>query len=353
MATAPDLSLSALLDGKLTLGISRMCADQFPARPHFVRAKACAELLLGKQQNNGILAARNGYLISLPKTSAAQLSNARKNLDAVARFSEAMTQREIPFVFAPVPRSVDVNKSKLPRHYRAISADEDCRYLAQYANSLGLALHDLITPLRTAADSGQEVWYRTDHHWTSFGAYLAYLSLADALGYTPYPASAFNPTVVCTDFLGTAHAASGMSWIKGEPITLFRYPGDDRLQTEILQNGQMMARLDGLYDFAALKTHDEYNVFLGGTNTHIRVIDPQHPDAPTLLLLKDSFSQSLAPFLARHFNLVLIDPRTYSTQSETILSLAEEANVDAVLLLYGVDTLFDSFSLRVLEYGLG
>ncbi|MBE6619796.1 MAG: hypothetical protein E7625_00325 [Ruminococcaceae bacterium] len=353
MTTAPDFSVSSLLDGKLASEISSMCADQFPARSYFVRTKACMELLLGKQQNNGILAAHEGYLISLPKTTEQQLSNARNNLNAVARFSGAMAQRDIPFVFAPVPRSIDVNKSKLPRLYSATDADEDCRYLSQCALSLGLAPHDLTTPLRVAADGGQEVWYRTDHHWTSLGAYYAYLSLADALGYTPFPISDFEPSVVCTDFLGTAHAASGMSWVKGEPISLFRYPGDDRLQTEILQNGQVKTHLDGLYDFAALRTHDEYNVFLGGTNTHIRVSDPQRPDAPTLLLLKDSFSQSLSPFLARHYNLILIDPRTYSTQSEAIFSLVERADVDAVLLLYGVDTLFDSYSLRVLEYGLG
>ena len=114
----------------------------------------------------------------------------------------------------------------------------------------------------------------------------------------------------------------------------------------------MTRHLDGLYDLSALDTHDKYSVFLGGTNTHIRVSAPQAPEAKTLLVIKDSFSQSLAPFLARHFHLILIDPRTYSTQNEAILSLAEREEAVAVLLLYGVDTLLEGHSLRVLEYGI-
>ena len=112
------------------------------------------------------------------------------------------------------------------------------------------------------------------------------------------------------------------------------------------------ASATSIADFDALATHDEYNVFLGGTNTMIRVTDPTRTDAPTLVLLKDSFSQSLAPFLARHFDLLLVDPRTYSIQSGSILSLIQNTNADRVLLLYGLDTMYDSYSLKNLTFGL-
>jgi hypothetical protein len=83
------------------------------------------------------------------------------------------------------------------------------------------------------------------------------------------------------------------------------------------------------------------------------VTDPTRENAPTLLLLKDSFSQSIAPFLARHFDLLLVDPRTYDIRSSgSLLSLAEQENADHVLLLYGIDTLYDSYSLKNLTFGL-
>ena len=352
LTTAPTFSVASLLDGTLTADVSRMCADQFPLRSQFIRAKAALELLLSKGQNNSVILGHDGYLITRPNTTKDQLSAAQKNLASVARFSRALAQRKIPFVFAPVPRSIDVNQDKLPRLFDAADAARDVQKIREDATALGLTLHDLITPLRTAAEQGKAVWYRTDHHWTTLGAYVAYLSLADSLGYEPYPLAAFEPDVVCTDFLGTTQAKSGMSWVDGDHITLFRYEGDDRLQTEILDNGQVTRHLDGLYDLSALDTHDKYSVFLGGTNTHIRVSAPQASEAKTLLVIKDSFSQSLAPFLARHFHLILIDPRTYSTQNEAILSLAEREKAVAVLLLYGVDTLLEGHSLRVLEYGI-
>jgi hypothetical protein len=352
LTTAPTPSVASLLDGTLTYDISRMCADQFPLRSQFVRAKAALELLLGKGQNNSVLCGRDSYLITRPNTTEDQLSAARKNLASVARFSRALAQQDIPFVFAPVPRSIDVNQDNLPRRFGAADAARDVQSIRENADAFGLTLHDLITPLCTAAERGETVWYHTDHHWTTLGAYAAYLSLADSLRYTPYPLSAFDPEVVCNDFLGTTQAKSGMSWVDGDHITLYRYEGDNRLQTEILDNGKVTRRLDGLYDLSALDTHDKYSVFLGGTNTHIRVSDPQAPKAKTLLLIKDSFSQSLAPFLARHYRLILIDPRTYSTQNEPILAMAEREDAVAVLLLYGVDTLLEGHSLRVLEYGL-
>ena len=352
LTTAPTPSAAALLNGKLTADVSRMCADQFPLRSQFVRAKAALELLLCKGQNNGVIRGRDGYLITRPSTSEEQLSAAQKNLASIARFSRTLAQRKIPFVFAPVPRSIDVNQDKLPPLFDAADAARDLQKIREDADARGLAVHDLIMPLCAAAARGESVWYRTDHHWTTLGAYVAYHSLADSLGYTPYPLSAFECEVISTDFLGTTLAKSGMKGSAGDRITLYRYEGDNRLQTEILDNGRVTRCLDGLYDYAVLDTHDKYSVFLGGTNTHIRVSDPQHPKAQTLILIKDSFSQSLAPFLARHFRLVLIDPRTYSTQSEAISALAEREEAVAVLLLYGVDTLLEGHSLRVLEYGL-
>ena len=351
LATAPQATVASLLDGSLTAGISRMCADQFPARSLFVRVKASVELMLGKGQNNGVIAAADGYLISKPHTTEQQLTAINANLSSIDRFAKAMEERRIPFVLATVPRSIDVNQNRLSKIYHAKDAEYDLAYLRQCIDGLNLPFHDLTHPIRAAARQGLPVWYRTDHHWTSLGAYYAYLSLADALGYTPHPLSAFTPSVVCTDFVGTAYAASGMSWVDGEDITLFRYEGDRNLQTEILEHGKVVKRLDGAYDLSALATQDQYNVFLGGTNAHIRVRHT-HGNFPTLLLIKDSYSQSLAPFLARHYDLILIDPRTYSTQNEAVLSLVEQENVSKVLLLYGVDTLFSGHSLRVLEYGL-
>ncbi|MBR5615522.1 MAG: hypothetical protein IKW66_01760 [Clostridia bacterium] len=349
LATAPAFSIEALLDGSLTAGIADFCADQFPLRTLFVSAKARIELLLGKQENNSVLLGSDGYLIARQEYTEAQKQILSQNITAASRFGEALELSGIPFTFAVVPRSVDVNTAKLPAAYDAANAAVAWDWLEQTEAEF----YDLTDVLQAAAVRGEAVWYKTDHHWTTSGAYHAYVALAQILGYTPYPLEAFSAEVVCDDFYGTTHASSGMRWVAGDHITLLRYEGDNSFVTEIIESGKTVRTLAGLYDLSALDTHDEYNVFLGGTNTFIRVTDPTREDAPTLVLLKDSFSQSLAPLLARHFDLLLVDPRTYDIRSSgSLLSLIEQENADHVLLLYGIDTLCDSYSLKNLTFGL-
>jgi hypothetical protein len=143
-----------------------------------------------------------------------------------------------------------------------------------------------------------------------------------------------------------------MRWTRADTLSLLRYEGDGDFVTEILEGDKIVRSIEGLYDWDALATHDKYRVFLGGTNTHIRVRSTA-AERPTLFLIKDSYAQSLSPFLARHFDLILLDPRTFKTASGTVSTQITEYAPDRVLLLYGIDTLCDSSSLRVLTLGLG
>lgn len=352
LTTKPSFTLDALTDGSFGRSVSDFCADQFPWRSEFVSIKAGAELLLGKQQNNGVLYGTDNYLIKQAQPTEQAKTTLEQNADYADRFAHALKEQGIPFSAAIVPRSVDVNTSHLPALYDTAHADAAWAWLEDAFGKTELSAQALLTPLRDADRRGEAVWFKTDHHWTPLGAYVAYAALGETLGYEPYPLSSFEEQTVCENFMGTTHASSGMYWLEGEEITLLRYEGDELLVTEIVERGQVARTIQGLYDWQALDTHDEYNVFLGGTNTHILVKDPTREDLPTLLLIKDSFAQSIAPYLARHYNLILIDPRTYKTTSTPLLDLIVEYSPDRVLLLCGIDTLCDAASLKILTFGL-
>ena len=352
LAKAPVLSLTSLAGGAWMAGIADFCADQFPMRPHFVAAKAATEIALGKQENNGILKGKDGYLIPRDEYREEQVLSMTKNMDAVSRFSAALAEREIPFTVAIVPRSIDVNSEKLPARYDTSIAQAAWERITQAALQKNLPLLDLSAALTDAADTAQ-VWFKTDHHWTVRGAYTAYVALGEALGYTPYPWQAFDEQVVYEDFKGTSYTAFGGFGAVGERLPLARFAGDEDYLTEILVSGEVVRALSGFYDWDALGSGDEYRLFLGGTNTCIRVTRQNREDAPCLVLIKDSFSQSIAPFLARHFDLLLLDPRTYDIRLDgAMIDRMEQAGADHVLLLYGIDTLYESPSLAGLTYGL-
>ncbi|MBO5898543.1 MAG: hypothetical protein J6R04_05995 [Clostridia bacterium] len=353
LATLPEPSLDALIDGSLTRGLSDFCADQFPLRATFVAAKAGAELALFKQENNGVLYGQDGYLIKRANISEATYTALAQNVTAIRRFSNALTECGIPFDVAVVPRSVDVNAAKLPPLYPKSDATAVWERLQEECTAQGVTYQSLTEPLRASAEAGESVWFKTDHHWTPRGAYEAYLALADTLGYVPYPLSDFTEETVSQAFFGTTYASAGMRWTPAETLSLLRYEGDGDFVTEIIEGGKAVRSIEGLYDRDALATHDKYSVFLGGTNTHIRIRSTTATERPTLFLIKDSYAQSLSPFLARHFDLILLDPRTFKTASGTVSALITEYAPDRVLLLYGIDTLCDSSSLRILMLGLG
>lgn len=54
--------------------------------------------------------------------------------------------------------------------------------------------------------SSDALYYRTDHHWTSAGAYIGYTAWADSLGIDPLAPSDFAIETVSTNFLGTIHS---------------------------------------------------------------------------------------------------------------------------------------------------
>lgn len=350
LTTAPALTAPALADGSYTAALGKYFSDQFPLRSRWVRLKATCERVLGGGESNGVLVGKNGYLIPRGEGTEAQYAALERNLQALATLESKLqhhAQGALSLRCAVVPRSVDVNRVHLPSGYAAVDTDAVWRYLAAGAP---MAMCDLRTPLQRAAEEGAAVWYKTDHHWTSEGAYCAYVALGQTLGYTPYARDTFRLQTVSTDFLGTTYSRAGLLADECDAVTLWRYADDEAYTVRIQASDGTCRTQSGFYDLAALQTKDQYRVFLGGTNACVYVEPPQGETLPTLLLLKDSYAQSLAPFLARHFRLILIDPRSYraADPQNTLSALIAREQPQAVLLLCGIETLCGEMDLRTL-----
>jgi len=220
--------------------------------------------------------------------------------------------------------------------YALPSGDNVYGYLPDSASLLRRSLLDM-------SKSGEYIWYRTDHHYTTLGAYYVYRYLGDVLGYTPYPMEFFEQTAVSDNFLGTSYSASGLPAGSYDTITLFRYPDDGDFT---VRYGDTVQK--GFYDMSRLDTKDKYSVFLGGNHslTSVRLEGTQRE---TLLVIKDSFAHSLAPFLALHFDLELVDMRYYSS---SVIKLCREKGISRALVLCGADTLATAADMKKLETGL-
>ena len=336
LQTLPRFSIEALTSGKYTKDIASWCTDQMPLRNVFVGTKAVTETAILKSENNNVLLGTDGHIIA--KTDYINKSYVNKNVYALKAFADA-TDADV--LVAVAPRSQDALIRYMPELYPAKEvSDEAFAYLNESLD--GLDSVDLLTPLRDRVDAGEYVYYRTDHHWTTLGAYYAYVEIMESYGITPYPLEYFTREVVSEEFYGTTWSKAGMKWIASDSMEFFRFDGDDKLVTEIVDDGE---RIEGLYERSYLAEKDKYSAFIGGNNGRVKIYLNGGKERETLVLIKDSFGHSLAPFLAAHFDLDIIDLRYYKLSVHEVIA---ESGADKVLVMYNLDSFTSATNLTML-----
>lgn len=345
LAQFPDFNGDAFFSGEFASDLNVYFADQFPLRDGFVNLRASAELFLGKGENNGVLYSYdqlavkdfNAYqsrMLITNDTDRIYLDTVKAQLQVVDRFANSI---DIPMVTVLPGRTIDVcdNAFSYDRPdgdavFDAMSAllSEDCGYI------------DTLTLLRTRYDSGEYVMYKTDHHWTTLGAYYVYCEIMKEFGREDniIPAEEFTIEYV-EEFSGTTAAKANFLFYQKDSLELWHLSDDDTYT--VTADG---APLDGFYARSYLDIADKYSVFLDGTH-NVTEIRKNGEERDTLLIAKDSFANSLIPFLAREFDIVALNLRTNTALSAAI----ETYNADALLIVYNVENIITSADLGNLK----
>ena len=81
----------------------------------------------------------------------------------------------------------------------------------------------------------------------------------------------------------------------------------------------------------------------------VTVTLPATSPRPKLLILKDSFANALAPFLAQHFDLVLLNLSSTKQNFTNLSHLADLYQPDRVLLVYTIENLITADKLERLN----
>ena len=315
LAAFPTLDRRLFFEGVAGEKINLYLTERHPARA-FLRRFDAVISLLREGESHGVLLCRDGSLMRRPTPN---FSIYEKNLRVLRTLSARVDEAGKPLSVCVLPRRVDAAPELLPPYYDK----EGDRAVWETLRSA--VPHALTFPSLYRAD----LWYRTDHHWQSDGAYICYRELCALHGITPY--EDFTRTALSAAFLGTADAAAGLPRIAPDTIFAYRFAGDADFC--VTRDGNP-ADFAGLYDEAKLNTRDGYAVFLGG-NCGVLTVDAGEDDArETLLLVRDSFADALIPFLARHFRVVAVDPRYAAVPFSDMI-----ARADRVLVLCGMQTL--------------
>ena len=333
----PVQSSGDFFTGKLMEDFETYVTDQFVLRDQWIALKAGAEYASGKQENNGVYLCDQHTLIARfdPPTT----DRAKKRITDNFGYVNTLAQlTDVPVYFSLIPGKVSVWADLLPA---GAPNDDEGQYLAQGAALQNPIWLDVNTALTAHKD--EPIYYRTDHHWSSLGAYYGYRAIVEGMGMEAKPLSDFTPTVASDEFFGTTFSSSGVRWL--EPDTIEYYVPQD---AATVTNYYDQTPTEGqLYDHSKLVEKDKYSSFLGGNKPLTVVKSNVAPaGAPKLLLVRDSYSDSLAPFLCCNFSEVhLIDPRYYKISTAQYI---KDNAIDQALVLYSVNNFVTDGNLFVL-----
>jgi len=308
LADLPEFSANSLLDGRLSGEVSDFCSDHFPFRDFFVELHSSSELLL-QGEANGVISGKSEVLAIRPDISEKHLNNLFETTNAINKFTEDFENMGLESVTAIAPFPTEVQENSMPRLWSNAHLPDMTKNIKNAVSLEGVL------------DGKENVWFKTDHHWTAYGAYLAYVNLGDDLGYTPYEPRDFSVETVSDSFYGTVYSRSGLYSTSPDTVELWRYKDDEKF-----------------YDTSFLSKKDKYAVFGGGNRGHLTYNSDE--EKPRLLIIKDSYANAVIPFLARHFSLEVVDPRYFYGD---IYEIAKKC--DKVLFLYGAASLLTDTDL--------
>ncbi len=328
----PEFSLTALAEGSFTADFESYTTDQFPFRDAWTALKARCELLSGKKENNGVYYCGDGVLITDFEAPAGETVDG--NIDALNAWA---AYSETPIYFGLIPGAGDVQSYLLPDN--APTDSQQAVIDRAYGRSQAVNI-DIAAALRQHAD--EYIFYRTDHHWTSLGAFYAYQALCGAWGFPAPDLASYDRQVVSDAFYGTTYSSSGFSWVR--PDVMETFVPDDGTVT-LTDYGSPEPATEPMYDTSFLQVKDKYSMFLGG-NTSLLRVDTGH-DGPSVLIVRDSYTDSLVPFLTANFSRIdLVDLRYYK---DSLARYADENGFDMILVLYSVSNFSTDRNLALLR----
>jgi len=327
LAPLPSWDLSALIDGSLTLDLENYVNDQFIGRDEWVRFKAMLESWMGKTENNGILLGKDGYLFEKRLVLSDQ---AGLNLQYLTEFLALYPTT--PITVALVPNKESILKDALPTGFPML---DSLKVMTTWRKTLPLI--DLSGQFQSHVD--EKLYYKTDHHWTLRGAYLAYEQLMSLWGMTALPYEQFGIHSV-DGFRGTLYNKSRFSGIEAEVLSwidpvILSYETDGKIT-------------DSLIDHQALTSKDPYGAFLYGNHGFGRITVRQKAVPKKLLVIKDSYANSLIPFMTTAFDQIdVVDLRQFTG---SLKGLLETNGYDKILVLQSFNQFCDEINEAKLRY---
>lgn len=321
----PKFTVANFISGEFSDELEKYLTDQVPLRDGCVTMKTYMELAIGKRESVGVYICKDKYLMD--KFTSYSKKQLVANAAALVDLQEKLAAEGISMNTILVPMAAQVLTDKLP----AYAPVADYAAILQVLTDAGVDTTDVLSAL--VAHSSENIYYRTDHHWTSLGAYYAYCAWR---GIEPN-VDEWTQEVLCDDFYGTTWNKVPLPTVPAEEITAW-YKHINRSVS--YNNGQY--ETDSIYERKYLSGSDQYAVFLN-SNQAQTVIEGSGKSGK-LLLIKDSYGNTFSQFPVEDYAEVhVLDLRFFKGD---VTEYAKENGITDTLVLYGTQSFVKDTRLR-------
>ncbi len=298
----PDL-LSALILGAAT-GVFAVCAlisgngaeaAEHPVWQPLLRAHDRLSLMLGNDRLGDVYVTEDRLLPHLAEPAPEAVAAAAEAVNLYAASAGASV-----YVLA-VPTAAGVYGDMLPD---SAPLTNEYQILRDFSNALQDPVLWIEASSWLSGERDRYIYYRTDAHWTGYGAFCVYRSAIRKLGFSAYGYDHFNVTHYATDYYGDLARSS--HYYDTLPDTVDLYESSDSTQQEsvtaLRQDGNIP--LSGYFrkELSEAKRSPEL-VFAIETEPVLR-IDTDNQSSKDLLLLTDRYGSSMIPFLMQHYKTI-------------------------------------------------
>ena len=329
LASFPEVTADNVFSGRFTEGFGEYVSDQFPGREGWVALKTMTQLATLRPDNGRVYFGQDNRLFAVPdpEDTALMERNCRAVADFLTQVRQAWPETRVSVLLAPTASTVLSEDLPLLAPVR----DEEALMDRMRAVLGDIPFFNPTQALLSVPDR-EALYYRTDHHWTAYGALTACTAWLRELGLEPLDTTSLRIEAVSDNFYGTLYSKANLPWIPADSLTALQLP-DDRPTTVSYSDSDKV--LSGLYDSSYLETRDQYSYFLGG-NHPLTIVETGAGTGRSLLVVKDSYAHSFVPFLTGYYDTItLLDPRYFR---EDLLSWMDGKGFTDVLVLYNVAT---------------
>ncbi len=373
LAQKPSFSWSTFADGSFGNAYVKYINEQFIGRDDWITLKASADMGLGRTEGHGIVYGKDHQLLEKLQVVDTRTPGAgtnvveQKSMDrSVNVMKSFLSMYDKDITFSLVPNAYAVLDDKVPYAFPGVNQQKETERIYSELSQADdrLTTIDFSDALKEHAD--EYIYYRTDHHWTTLGAYYAYVEYCHEKGLTPVELSELDKNEV-SDFYGTFYSKAKRPGQPADTITWYDIPVDNfaftanlnqdkelaQLGTVVEQDGMELVSMNSLIDQRKFAVRDKYAAFTWGNPGYSRIKSSNnlnHEEGKTskLLIFKDSYANSMIPYLTYNYDEIVVVDLRYLSKS--VKELMQE-NFDDVFVMYNFSTfLSEASSLARLKF---